>query len=185
MTIAFRTLDMSDLPRLAAWLMEPHVRKFYQPDPITLDEVTAEYAPVIGNDTPTICHLAVSQGAPFAYVQSYRNFDYPEWAEMIDVHDGISVDLFIGDPAFLHRGMGRALLVAYLQEVALARFAETHAYIAHATANASALRCSQAAGFRPVREFLEHGVPTLLLKRDAGSKGGTRAFPSPTCGADP
>ena len=171
MTITFRPVDTSDMPRLAAWLMAPHVRQFYQPAPITLDEVTAEYAPMIGNDTPTICHFAVSETTPFAYVQSYRNLDYPEWAEMIDVRDGISVDLFIGEPAFLHRGMGRVLLVAYLKEVAFAYFAETRAYIAHATANASALRCSQAAGFRPVREFLEDGVPTLLLMREAGTAG--------------
>ena len=84
----------------------------------------------------------------------------------------ISVDLFIGEPTFLHRGFGRAMLRAYLNQVALAHFAaETRAYIAHATANASALRCSQAVGFRPLREFMECGVPTLLLVREAGSAG--------------
>jgi aminoglycoside 6'-N-acetyltransferase len=171
MTITFRPVDLSDMPRLAAWLMQPHVRKFYQPARITLDEVVAEYAPMIGNDTPTICHIAMSEGAPFAYVQSYRNLDYPEWAALIDVGDGISVDLFIGEPTFLHRGMGRVLLVGYLKEVALAHFAETRAYIAHATANASALRCSQAAGFRPLREFVEDGVPTLLLMQEASAGG--------------
>ncbi len=39
MPITFRPLDASDLPRLTAWLMEPHVRKFYPPAPITLAEV--------------------------------------------------------------------------------------------------------------------------------------------------
>jgi RimJ/RimL family protein N-acetyltransferase len=166
MTLTFRPLEMSDLPRLTTWLMEPHVRTFYQSAPITLAEVTAEYAPMIGNRTPTICHLAVSDGAPFGYVQSYRNLAYPEWAELIGAHDGISVDLFIGDPAFLQGGFGRALLREYLAQVALVHFVpETRAYIAHAVANAPALRCSQAAGFRPLREFLEDGVPTLLLMR--------------------
>jgi aminoglycoside 6'-N-acetyltransferase len=185
MIITFRAVDMSDMPRLTAWLMEPHVRKFYQPAPNTLAEVAAEYAPMIGNDTPTICHLAVSAGMPFAYVQSYRNLDYPEWAEVIGVRDGISVDLFIGEPTFLHRGFGRAMLRAYLNQVALAHFAaETRAYIAHAMANAPALRCSQAAGFRPLREFMECGVPTLLLVREAGSAGvpPPPPLPSPASG---
>jgi aminoglycoside 6'-N-acetyltransferase len=178
MTIAFRPIDLSDMPMLTAWLAEPHVRTFYQPVPITLDAVIAEYAPLIGNDTPTICHLAVSGGAPFAYVQSYRNLDYPEWAELIQVRDGISLDLFIGDPAFLHRGFGRALLSAYLDQIALAHFAaEPRAYIAHATANAPALRCSQAAGFRPVREFIEEGVPTLLLARKMPGTAGVPPAP--------
>jgi aminoglycoside 6'-N-acetyltransferase len=167
MTMTFRPLDMSDMPRLAAWLMEPHVRQFYQPAPIALAEVTAEYAPMIGNATPTICHIAANAGTPFAYVQSYRNRDYPDWAELIEAQDGISLDLFIGDPACLHRGLGRALIGAYLQQVAVPHFVgETRAYIAHATANATALRCSQAAGFRPLREFIEDGVPTLLLVRE-------------------
>ena len=178
MSITFRPLDTSDLTRLAAWLMEPHVRRFYQPAPITLAEVTAEYAPMIGNHTPTICHLAVSGGAPFAYVQSYRNLAYPEWAATIAVDDGISVDLFIGDPAFLHRGFGRALLDAYLTQVGFAHFrTETRAYIAHATANTTALRCSKAAGFRPLREFMEDGVPTLLLVRDAARSRDTAYSP--------
>jgi aminoglycoside 6'-N-acetyltransferase len=166
MPITFRPLDMSDMPRLARWLMAPHVRQFYQPAPITLDEVTAEYAPMIGERTPTICHIAYA-GEPFAYVQSYRNRAYPDWAALIEAHDGISLDLFIGDQAFLHRGFGRALILAYLREVALAHFAgETRAYIAPACANTTALRCSQSAGFRPLRELIEDGVPTLLLARE-------------------
>jgi aminoglycoside 6'-N-acetyltransferase len=166
MTITFRPLDMSDMPRLALWLMAPHVRAFYQPAPITLEEVVAEYAPMIGERTPTICHIA-SAREPFAYVQSYRNRAYPDWAELIEAQDGISLDLFIGDPAFLHRGFGRALIGAYLQQIAVPHFArETRAYIAHACANTKALRCSRAAGFWPLREFMEDGVPTLLLARE-------------------
>ena len=168
MPITFRPLDMSDMPRLARWLMAPHVRQFYQPAPITLAEVTAEYAPMIGERTPTICHIACA-GDPFAYVQSYRNCAYPEWAELIEAYGGISLDLFIGEPAFLHRGFGRALILAYLQQIAVPHFAgETRTYIAHACANTTALRCSQAAGFRPLREFMEEGVPTLLLAREMG-----------------
>jgi aminoglycoside 6'-N-acetyltransferase len=169
--MTIRPLDMSDMPRLATWLMAPHVRQFYQPAPITLDEVTAEYAPMIGERTPTICHVACA-GEPFAYVQSYRNRAYPDWAALIEAHDGISLDLFIGEPSFLHRGFGRALILAYLREVAVPHFVgETRAYIAHACANATALRCSQAAGFRPLREFMEDGVPTLLLAREVAGDG--------------
>ena len=93
------------------------------------------------------------------------------------MRDGISLDLFIGDPAFLHRGCGRALLREYLTRVACPHFAtETHAYIAHAAANTSALRCSQAAGFRPLRTFLEGEVRTQLLAREM--PGPTSTVPS-------
>ncbi len=137
---------------LTAWLAEPHVRAFYQKTPITVTDVTFEYGPVIRGEEATNSHLALSRGAPFAYLQCYRNIDYPEWAELIEVTDGISIDLFIGDPAYLHRGFGQAALRKYLHQVAFAHYAgETRAYIGHELANTAALRCSQAVGFRPLR----------------------------------
>jgi aminoglycoside 6'-N-acetyltransferase len=106
----------------------------------------------------------VSAGAPFAYLQCYRNVDYPDWAAIIGVNDGISVDLFIGEPAYLRRGFGRLILSEYLHRVAFPHFAgETRACIAHEPANTAALRCSQAVGFRPFHTFLEDGVEMLLL----------------------
>jgi hypothetical protein len=33
--------------------------------------------------------LAVNRGVPFAYLQCYRNADYPNWVDIADVNDGI------------------------------------------------------------------------------------------------
>ena len=163
--IEFRAVEESDFPKLAAWLSEPHVRQFYQKMPVTLKEVALEYGPSVRGEEPTICHLALSQGVPFAYLQCYRNIDYPEWANLIDVNDGISVDLFLGEPRYLHKGLGRAALASYLRQVAFPCYArETHAYIAHEPANTAALRCSRAVGFRPLRSFLEVGIEMVLLR---------------------
>lgn len=165
--IDFRQLASADLPMLAAWLAEPHVRTFYQKTPVSLEEVALEYGPVINAQEPTLSHLALSQGQPFAYLQCYRNADYPDWAELIKVVDGISIDLFIGDPSYLQRGFGQAALRAYLRRVAFAHHtAETRAYISHELTNIAALRCSQAVGFRLLRSFLEGGIETMLLVVD-------------------
>ena len=102
--IDFRPLQAADLPLLTAWLAEPHVRRFYQKQPVTLRDVALEYGPTIRAEEPSLSHLAILNGAPFAYLQCYRNVDYPEWGAIIDVDDGVSVDLFIGDPACLRRG---------------------------------------------------------------------------------
>jgi aminoglycoside 6'-N-acetyltransferase len=162
--IGFRPVRISDLPTLTAWLKEPHVQRFYQKTRTSLDEVAAEYGPLIRRETPDTCHLAASDDVPFAYLQSYRNVDYRDWAVIIGVNDGISVDLFIGEPAYLRRGFGRLILGDSLQRIAFPNFAaEKRAYIAHESANTAALRCSQAVGFRPFREFTEDGVKMLLL----------------------
>ena len=162
--IAFRPIEEADFPTLTAWFAEPHVRKFYQKTPITLEEVAQEYGPLVRGEEPVIAHLAMSGGTPFAYLQCYRNADQPEWADLIGASDGLSIDLFIGDPGFLHRGFGRATLDGYLRQVAFPYYAgETRAYIAHEQVNMTALRCSEAIGFRALRTFVEEGNAMTLL----------------------
>ncbi len=165
--IEFRPLAASDIPTLTRWLGEPHVRKFYQRSPITLEQVALEYGPLARGDDLTICHMALGEGRPFAYLQCYRNADYPEWVDIMGLNEGISTDFFVGEPAFLHRGFGQAALGAYLRQIAFRHFAgEARATIAHASDNVAALRCSQAVGFKPLRPFLEDGIEMVLLATD-------------------
>jgi aminoglycoside 6'-N-acetyltransferase len=163
--IAFRPLTAEDFPRLQHWLMQPHVREFYQKAEISLDEVEAKYGPRVRGEAPTICHIATYRGEPFAYLQCYRNTDWPDWAEQIAHLDGLSIDLYIGDPTYHRRGFGRAMLAAYLRDVAFVAFADQDsAFIAHEQANLGALRCSEAVGFQPVGPFVEDGEPMMLLR---------------------
>jgi aminoglycoside 6'-N-acetyltransferase len=75
--------------------------------------VAAEYEPAVRGEEPSLCHLAMRSGAPFAYLQCYRNADYPEWAEIVEASDGISVDFYVGDPNCVGKGLGRAALSEY------------------------------------------------------------------------
>jgi aminoglycoside 6'-N-acetyltransferase len=162
--VTFRPLEPRDFPLLGRWLAEPHVRRFYQKTSVTLDEIAREYGAAIRGEEPGLCHLALHEGTPFAYLQCYRNADYPEWAAIIGVAEGVSIDLYIGEPAFLHRGLGRAALAGYLREVAFARHpAEHRATIGHEPGNIAALRCSEAVGFRRIGTFVEDGLEMVLL----------------------
>lgn len=77
MPLTFRSLNDRDMPLLTRWLAEPHVRRFYQKTPVAPDEIAAEYGPALRGEEPTLCHLALLDGTPFAYLQCYRNADYP------------------------------------------------------------------------------------------------------------
>ncbi|MGH6834715.1 MAG: GNAT family N-acetyltransferase [Methylocella sp.] len=168
--IAFRSVGKWDFPLLIAWLAEPHVRRFYQKTSVSLEQVASEYGPCVRGEEPGICHLAISAGKPFAYLQCYRNADYREWADLIGVDGGISVDLFIGESTYLRKGFGRAALSGYLRRVAFPCYREEeHAYIAHDRRNIGALNCSLAVGFHPLRAFLEDGCEMLLLTADRNS----------------
>jgi aminoglycoside 6'-N-acetyltransferase len=163
--LEFRPVAESDFPTLAVWLAQPHVARFYQKTPITLKEVALEYGPMVRGEESTICHLALSEAVPFAYLQCYRNAAYPTWVDVIGVSDGFSLDFFVGEPSFLHRGFGRAALAEYLRRIAFPCYPEeTWAYTAHEPSNRAAIQCSQAVGFRPLRTFPEEGVELMLFR---------------------
>jgi aminoglycoside 6'-N-acetyltransferase len=167
MPISFRPLELSDLDDFCMWLDRPHLRRFYQRKPISREDVEAEYGPCIRGEDPTHCHLALFDGKPFGYIQCYRIPDYPEWADLIESHDGIGVDLAILDPSMLGRGMGRAMLGAYLRDVAFPLFPiERRCFIAHEVENHAAIACSRAVGFEMIGPFVEEGFPSLLFVLD-------------------
>ncbi len=164
--IRFRPVTEADFPLMTRWLSEPHVRRFYQAEPVTSDDVAQEYGAAVRGEEPTRCDLAVLDGRPFAYFQAYRNADYPEWVEILGRTDGTSVDLYIGEPDCVGRGLGRAALRAYVSDVVFPAWPEEACvYIAHERGNAAALACSRAAGFEPDGAFLEDGKDTVRLRR--------------------
>jgi hypothetical protein len=167
--VAFRPVLMADVPMLTRWLGEPHVRRFYQKAPITRDEVAAEYGPTIRGETPDIVHLALSNGAPFGYIQCYRNADYPDWADVIDVHDGISVDFFVGEPRCLGQGFGRVLLGGFLQRIAFPHFRGRAAGDNGARAGQHRRRALLAIGRLPLRARVFGG-----RRPDAAARDGAR-----------
>jgi aminoglycoside 6'-N-acetyltransferase len=167
--ITFQPLTREDFPMMTDWLAQPHVREFYQKSPVTLADVANEYGATMRGDEPGLSHIAFHEGRPFAYLQCYRNADYPDWGKLIGTVEGISIDLFIGEPAFMGKGYGHAMLRAYLQ-TAFAYFAdESHAFVAHELANERAQRCSRAVGFQPLRRFFENGFELILMAKDRRS----------------
>ena len=162
--ITFSALTAADFPLLTRWLAEPHVRRFVQKTPLSLEDVTAKYGPRVRGEQPIICHIACEDDVPFGYLQAYCNRDWPDYAQVMGHDDGVSLDLFIGDPGFVGKGLGRAMLGGYVGEIALPRYAERRAYIAHDLDNLAALACSRSVGFTLLAQFLEEGEVNQLLR---------------------
>jgi RimJ/RimL family protein N-acetyltransferase len=163
--LSFEQLKEQDLPLIYSWLREPHVREFYHRKGVSSWEETRDhYRERLAIDWPTKCFLSCV-GRPIGYIQTYRVADYPDYAATIDEVEGISVDLFIGDADHLGIGWGRLILVKFLNEVAFPMFpGENVCWIYHEKLNQRALRASQAAGFRYVRDFIEDGSRKELLR---------------------
>jgi aminoglycoside 6'-N-acetyltransferase len=165
--ITFRLLERSDLPLLQQWLNAPHMRSFYQPEPVTLEEVSNKYSPRIEGIAPTFCHLALVGEQRVGKIQCYRNIDWPDYASEIGLSDGVSIDYFIGEPSFLKRGFGRGMVTSYLRDVVPQIFEhETRCYVCHDKTNIAAIKCSEAAGFQFLRNVIEIGKPMNLYFRE-------------------
>jgi aminoglycoside 6'-N-acetyltransferase len=164
--ITYRALAESDLPLMADWLNRPHLRRFFQREPISADETAAKYGAYIRGEVPTRSSLALLNGMPFGYLQCYRVADWPDFQATIGVDDGISVDLFIGEIGLIGKGVGRRMLGGYVDQVALPLYpAERVCWIGHELENTAARKCSAAAGFTPVREYDEEGRRYILMVR--------------------
>lgn len=166
--IDYRPLEEADLPLMADWLNRPHVRAFYQAEPIALAQVAAKYGPRIRREVPAQSWLAAMGGAPFGYLQSYRVADWPAFQATVGVNHGVSVDLFIGEEGLLGRGVGRRMLSGFVDQAAFAQYPDERlCWIGHEAENLAARRCSAAAGFAPVRGYVEDGKACILMVRQA------------------
>ena len=179
-TLSFRPLKADDIPLIYSWLQQSHVREFYHKKPVKRKETQAHYLRLIDAATHTKCYLVLAAHQPFGYIQTYRVADYRDYYAMTGETEGISLDLFVGEPEYLGTGWGRAMLLKFLNEVAFPLFpGESVCWIYHEAANLRALRASIAVGFRYIRDFAEHGEPRQLLgidreevaRRAAGFRG--------------
>jgi aminoglycoside 6'-N-acetyltransferase len=146
--IVLRAMTRGDLPILARWLREEHVRRWWgnDGDPGT-DAVLSRYGPRVDGTTPTRMWVVDVNGHSIGFVQDYRIRDYPDFALLTPDPDAIGLDYVIGEPAWVGRGLGARILWTWMLE-ARRRFPDAPAYFAAPDhANAVSLRILDKAGF--------------------------------------
>ena len=184
--VSFRPVASADLDLIATWLAQPHVRQWWG-DPET--EVAAIRDMVEGRDT-TRPFLILSGREPVGYIQSWRiaRFQTDEWTGehpwLLALADGtIGIDLMIGDPERIEKGLGPAALAAF---VALLR-AEGHESIVidPDPANTRAVRAFEKAGFRAMPDLagVPDGVLVMRHERDGLGRPEKRAVQAKAGGA--
>jgi len=161
--ITFRLVTAADYPLLLGWLNAPHVREWWGDPEEELDQIRAM---VEGRDT-TRAYLIELAGHPVGYAQAWyvddnRAFaaDYP-WID--DLPAGtVGVDLTIGDPALLSRGIGSAALAVFTARLR----AEGHETIVidPDPANLRAVRAYAKAGFRPIPALEGRSGGALIMQ---------------------
>lgn len=162
-TITFRPLTRDDLPMLHDWLGRPHVAEWWHDAP-SLEDMPAEFASCTVADAPVRSYVALLDATPVGYIQSYVVLGAGDgwWPDERDP-GARGIDQFLADPALLGRGIGTAMVRAFVATL-FADPAVTRVQTDPDPTNARAIRCYEKAGFQRVGEIVTPDGRALLMR---------------------
>jgi len=166
---AFTLLREDDLDLVRGWLLEAHVRRWWEDGVKTPypDAEIADYRAAIRGDDPTYRYVAWIDGRRAGMLQHYLIADDPDYAEALALgEDAIGVDIFIGEADLVGHGHGSSMLRQFLREVAFPFHGVDVCVIGPSVSNVAAIRAYGKAGFRPLREVTVPGEnePEYLMR---------------------
>ena len=166
--LSFRPLTDADLPMLHRWLNEPGIVRWWEGDDVSWDAVVRDYGSASSDSTE---HWMVScAGRAIGWIQCYATADHPEehevqqWWSLGVERTAAGIDYFIADPADRGRGLGSAVIRAFVSNVVFVRHPQwTQVCASPYAANVASWRALQKAGFQPVGDFQdEYGTCRLM-----------------------
>lgn len=145
--IAVRPFTPGDLPQLARWFAADHVRDWWQ-QRRSGAEFDRHYRSLIDEAAITRLWVWEVNGRSIGFSQVYRIADHPEYAALCRRPDAVGIDYLVGEPAFLRRGLGTALVWVFLRDIVHPRYPEVvEVFAAPDHRNLASLRVLEKLGF--------------------------------------
>ncbi len=167
--VGFRRLVEEDLPLMHRWLDEPGVVRWWEGDDVSWDAVVRDYGRDAGDGTE---HWIASLGErPVGWVQCYPVEASPEEAEQwwplgVD-RAAAGIDFLVGEPADRGRGVGSAMVRAFVRQVVFGGHPGwSQAAAAPLEANVASWRTLERAGFRLLGTVEDDHGPARLMVLD-------------------
>ena len=169
MRITFRRLTDDDLPLLYRWLNEPGIVRWWEGDDVSWEAVVRDYGST--STDPTEYYIASLDGEDVGWIQCYATASYEDhrevqrWRSLGVEETAAGIDYLIADPASRGRGLGSAMIRAFVDEIVFGRHPDWTAVGASPqAANVASWRALEKAGFSLVGEFVdEHGPARLMV----------------------
>ena len=154
--IAFRRVTRRDFPLLARWLAEPHVARWWNHE-VTPQAVERDFGQSVDGAEPSEDHLVLLDGRAVGLIQCCRYADYPEYLDelssVVEVPEGaVSIDYLLGDPSLIGRGIGAAMVCAFVERTWDADADARCVVVPVAAANEASWRTLLSIGFHEVAE---------------------------------
>ena len=171
----FHPMSADDLPMVRSWLTAPHVREWWG-EPET--ELGYMRDMIEGRDTTRPFIFSVDS-EPVGYIQ-YWFVGHHQNANWIAEHpwlselpaDAVGVDLTIGEPAWLSRGIGSAVLREFVER--LRGLGYRTIVIDPDAVNQRAVRAYEKAGFRALPALVGRTGDTLIMQYAPNLSGPAR-----------
>ncbi len=157
--LTFRAMTADDIPHLRRWLAEPHVSRWFTPD-------HADWlAATVVDPIPAHPHIVSYDAQPIGLIIWEYLSDFPEVAELYGVTDNctINCDVFIGEPQFIHQGLGAPMIKRFLKDLTTRESRITRCVIDPHLENKAAIRAYEKAGFRWIRNAPDGSGETVYL----------------------
>lgn len=160
----FRPLVAADLPMLHEWLGRPHVAEWWKTPP-SYAGVVAEFREHLDPQFTTRGYIALRDGEPAGFIQSYRVMGSGDGWWPAETDPGArGIDQFLADGDSLGRGLGRAMISAFVERL-FADPAVTKVQTDPSPDNLRAIRAYRRAGFELESEVTTPDGPALLMVR--------------------
>lgn len=146
----FRPLCHGDMPLLHQWYNMPAIQRFYSLRDWTLEEVAAKHRPMLEGSRPVWGFIAEHDGAAIGYLQHYNwcDFPYPDLMLAPEITaEAAGIDFFIGSSMHLGRGLGAAMVEAFIQQQLTSRY--SYIIADPAVGNEASIRTLRRCGFHP------------------------------------
>lgn len=145
--IELKKLTRDEFPLLLKWFSKEHVKKQWDQNIVhTLDSLKKKYGIRIDNGE-IIMFIAYIDNTPFAFIQTYIESELKPY--LLD-ESAMGIDLFIGEEAFLYKGLGPKLIKKVLREVVFQTKGINYACIDPEINNKAAIKAYSKVGYEHV-----------------------------------
>lgn len=175
MDVRFRPLTDADLPLLHRWLNEPGVVRWWEGEDVRWEAVMRDYGSGRA-DARTEHWIACLDGIDVGWIQCYAVVDSPEeadawWRLGVD-RTAAGIDYLLADPQARGRGLGAAMIRAFVRDVVFGRHEDwTQVCASPYEANVASWRALEKAGFRFVGVVPDDDGPCRLMAFDRPTPG--------------
>jgi len=176
--ITFLPLQEKHFPLLLKWLETPHVKAWWDQDVVwTMDLIEEKYGSYVKEfkrvtlpegviEKPIHAFIMCMDGKEVGYIQYYNVYDFPREGEgeLKGLPKSLaSIDVFIGEEAFIGKGLGSLFMETFFKEYIDPLYEAC--FVDPETLNIQAIRAYEKAGFEKVKTIKGGTITWMVRKR--------------------